>query len=247
MSTISSITQKELIDFHQKFYSPRNMILTVATNLPPEKVLSLIKSNFGDLPEGGFGTISIPKPNVISKPAEVIQKMEKKQVYIYLGNLLPGINHPDAPALVAANSILSTRLGQNLREKKGLAYSVGSSVKFDKDFGWFVASIGTRPKNYDVALAGILNEINQIKEAPVTEKELETAKNSLWGNQLFYRLSRINQAYYMGVNEFLGVGYDYDPVYIEKIRAVTQEKVIEVAQKYLDTQNYVLAVVGKKD
>ena len=246
-NSINSITQKDLIDFHKEFYSPKNMILTVVTSLPPDKVLALIKRNFGDLPEVGFGSISTPKPQEITSPVEVTKEMKKKQVYLYLGNLLPGINHPDAPALVVANSILSTRLGQNLREKKGLAYSVGSSVKFDKDFGWFIASIGTRPKNYKEALQGILNQINQMKENPVTEKELERAKNSLWGNLLFYRLSRINQAYYMGVNEFLGLGYDYDQSYLEKIRAVTKEKINEVAQRYLDTENYVLATVGKKD
>ncbi|MDH4222341.1 MAG: insulinase family protein [candidate division Zixibacteria bacterium] len=247
INSVSSITREDLIDFHQKFYSPENIILTVATSLPPEKALAIIKTNFGDMSETNPGLILIPVPEMVTSPVEVSREMKKEQIYLYLGNLLPGINDPDAPALEVANSILSAKLGKNLREKKGLAYSVGSSVNFANDFGWFVASIGTRPKNYNEAFAGILNEINQMKETLVTEKELETAKNTLWGDQLFYRLSRINQAYYMGVNEFLGVGYDYDPIYMEKIRAVTKEKVKEVAKKYLDTQNYVLAVVGKKD
>ncbi|MCJ7459233.1 MAG: insulinase family protein [candidate division Zixibacteria bacterium] len=246
-NTISSITQTDLIDFHKKFYSPKNMILTVVTSLPPENILSVIKTNFGDIPPTDFSPPSIPQPKTITSPAEVTKEMKKEQVYIYLGNLLPGIDNPEAPALEVANSILSSRLGLNLREKKGLAYSVGSSVNFDKDFGWFIASIGTRPKNYKEAFDGILNEMNQLKENPVDDNELETAKNSLWGNLLFYRLSRINQAYYMGVNEFLGAGYDYDEKHLEKIRAVTKEQVKEVVQKYLDTKNYVLAVVGKKD
>ena len=246
-NTINSITQTDLIDFHKKFYSPKNMILTVVTSLPTDQVLALIKNNFGDIAPVDFATPSIPQPKAISSPAEVKKEMKKEQVYLYLGDLLPGINSPDAPALEVANSILSSRLGLNLREKKGLAYSVGSSANFDKDFGWFIASIGTRPKNYKEASDGILNEINQLKENPINENELETAKNSLWGNLLFYRLSRINQAYYMGVNEFLGAGYDYDEKHLEKIRAVTKEMVKEAAQKYLDTKNYVLAVVGKKD
>jgi zinc protease len=246
-NTLSSITQSDLIDFHRKFYSPQNMILTVVSSLPSDKVLALIKNNFGDIASVDFATPSIPLTKPITSPEEVFKEMKKEQVYLYLGNLLPGINSPDAPALEVANSILSSRLGLNLREKKGLAYSVGSSVNFDREFGWFIASIGTRPKNYKEALDGILNEMNQIKENPVSDNELETAKNSLWGNLLFYRLSRINQAYYMGVNEFLGAGYDYDEKHLGKIRAVTKEQVKDVAQKYLDTKNYVLAVVGKKD
>jgi len=62
---------------------------------------------------------------------------------------------------------------------------------------------------------------------------------------LFYRLSRVNQAYFMSVNEFKEVGYDYDDKYIKRIRQVTVDQVKRVAEKYLDTENYVLAVVGK--
>jgi predicted Zn-dependent peptidase len=62
---------------------------------------------------------------------------------------------------------------------------------------------------------------------------------------LFYRLSRVNQAYFMSVNEFKEVGYDYDDKYIDHIREVTTEQVKQVAEKYLDTENYVVAVVGK--
>jgi len=51
----------------------------------------------------------------------------------------------------------------------------------------------------------------------------------------------------MGVNEFKGVGYDYDDKYLEKLRAVTKEEVKKAAEKYLDTKNYVLSVVGKRD
>ena len=58
-------------------------------------------------------------------------------------------------------------------------------------------------------------------------------------------LSRINQAYYMGIGEYLGVGYNYEPDYMQKIRSLTVEDVQAAAAKYLDTENYVIATVGK--
>ncbi|GAF87866.1 unnamed protein product, partial [marine sediment metagenome] len=170
--------------------------------------------------------------------------MQKEQVYIYLGGLLPGISSPDKEALIVMNSILSSNLGLNLREKEGLAYSVGSSVKLDREFGWYIVSMGTRPDNYQKALDGILTQMGRMKTSLPTGEELEKAKNGLWGRMLMYRLSRVNQAFWMGVNQFKGYGYDYDEFYIEKIRAVTPEDVRRVAQTYLDTKNYVLAVVG---
>jgi zinc protease len=243
--SIDAITRDDLVEFHKRFYSPNNMIITVVTNLPAKKMMDKIKNAFGNLPQVDFPEPQIPAPNPLSSPLKVEKRMEKEQVYIYLGEPMPGIKSPDAPALDLMNSILSSRLGLNLREVKGLAYSVGSSIHFDKDFGWFIASIGTRPQNYQEALDGILAEMKKIKEEKITPDELEKAKNGIWGSMLFYRLSRINQAYYMGMNEFRGVGYDYDDKYIETLRKVTVDQIKQVAEKYLNTDNYVLAVVGK--
>ncbi|MCK4223673.1 MAG: insulinase family protein [candidate division Zixibacteria bacterium] len=243
--TIGTITREDLVSFHQKFYSPNNMIITVVTNFPADEMMNRIQEAFADMQRVEFPAPNILVPQKLTAPVKAQQIMEKEQVYIYLGKSLPGIFSADVPALKVMNSILSSRLGLNLREKQGLAYSVGSSANFDKQFGWFVAAIGTRPQNYQVALDGILAEMEKIKEEGVTAEELEKAKNGIWGRMLFYRLSRVNQAYYMSVNEFKEVGYDYDDKYIKRIRQVTADQVKQVAEKYLDTENYVLAVVGK--
>ncbi len=242
---IGAITRDDLIEFHKRFYSPNNMIITVVTNLPADQMINKIKGAFGNMSKIDFPQPQVPSPSPLTSLVKAEKEMEKEQVYIYLGQPMPGIQSPDAPALALMNSILSSRLGLNLREVKGLAYSVGSSIRFEKDFGWFIAAMGTRAKNYQEALDGILGEMKKIKEEDVSPDELEKAKNGIWGRMLFYRLSRINQAYYMGVNEFRGAGYDYDDKYIESLRKVTIDQVKQVAEKYLDTDNYVLAVVGK--
>jgi zinc protease len=243
--TIGSITHDDLVSFHQKFYSPNNMIITVVTNLPADQMMEKIKNAFGDMQKVDFPLPNILAPQELTAPIKAQEIMEKEQVYIYLGKPLPGIFSADVAALEVMNEILSSRMGLNLREKQGLAYSVGSSANFDKQFGWFVASIGTRPQNYQVALDGILAEMKRIKEEEVSLEELEKAKNGIWGSMLFYRLSRVNQAYFMSVNEFKEVGYDYDDKYIQHIRTITADQVKQAAEKYLDTENYVLAVVGK--
>jgi zinc protease len=243
--SIGSITRDDLTDFHKKFYSPNNLIITVVTNLDANQMMNKIKNAFGNMSKIDFPQPQVPSPSPLDSAIKVEKLMEKEQVYIYLGEPMPVIKSSDAFALDLMNSILSSRLGLNLREVKGLAYSVGSSLHFDKDFGWFIASIGTRPQNYQEALDGILGEMKKIREEKVSPEELEKAKNGIWGSMLFYRLSRINQAYYMGVNEFRGVGYDYDDKYIETLRKVTVDQVKEAAEKYLNTDNYVLAVVGK--
>jgi zinc protease len=243
--SIGGITQEDLTRFHKTFYSPNNIIITVATNVSVDEMMNKIKLYFGDMPKVDFAFTNIPVPTKPTSPSKVEKKMEKEQIYVYLGSLLPGIESQDMPAIEVMNEVLSSRLAQELREKQGLAYSVGSSSNFEKGFGWFVASIGTQPQNREIALNGILEEMKKMKRELPSSEELEKAKNSIWGNLLMGRLSRINQAHYMGVYEFEGLGYDYDEKYIKQIRGVTAEEVKQAAVKYLDTENYVLAVVGK--
>ena len=243
--SVATISREDLIGFYGNFYSPNNIIMTVVTSIPADEIMNKIKQRFGNMRKVDFASIEIPKPIKPLSLSKVTQKMQKEQVYIYLGNLLPGIENQDMPAIEVMNEILSSRLAQELREKQGLAYSVGSSVNFEKGFGWFVASIGTRPQNYQTALNGILEEMRKMKQGQFDSSEIEKAKNSIWGSMLMGRLSRINQAHYMGVDEFEGMGYNFDEEYIGKIRGVTSEQIKQVAIKYLDTENYVLAVVGQ--
>ena len=243
--TIATISREDLVGFYSNFYSPNNIIMTIVTSIPAEEMTNKIKQHFGNMQKVNFAPIEIPKPTKPLSPSKVTQKMQKEQVYIYLGNLLPGIQDPDMPAIEVMNEILSSRLAQELREKQGLAYSVGSSANFERGFGWFTVSIGTRPQNYQTALNGILEEMRKMKQGQFDSGETEKAKNSIWGSMLMGRLSRINQAHYMGVYEFEGVGYDFDEEYIGKIRGVTSEQIKQAAVKYLDAENYVLAVVGQ--
>ncbi|KPJ48478.1 MAG: hypothetical protein AMJ41_04845 [candidate division Zixibacteria bacterium DG_27] len=243
--TVENFTRQDLLDFHGYFYGPENLILTVVTNYPPDKMLELVRKYFDDMKPSGesYPQLSVPEKSEVRKTAQF--EMEKEQVYIYLGNLTCGIESDDAIALVVANAILSSHLGLELREIQGLAYSVGSTVNFDRDFGWFYVSMGTGWENFIIAKEGILAEISKMKDSYVSERELSRAVNSLWGSKLTARLARNNQAYYMGVNEYLGVGYDYEDEYLKKLRKVTKEQVREVAQKYFDTEAYTIAYVGK--
>ncbi|MEZ5360381.1 MAG: pitrilysin family protein [Candidatus Zixiibacteriota bacterium] len=244
--TVGTITRQDLVDYHHSFYSPHNMIITVGTNFDADTMMAMLTNIFrdmsGDVPTPTLAGGDIA-PIVGVKMAH--QEMDKEQVYIFLGNTVPGAKHPDALAIMLAGSILSDRLGKHLREEQGLAYSVGAGVGFDKEFGWYACTMGTGASNFITARDGILNEITILKKDGPTAEELEIAKNSYWGSMLTRQLSRINQAYYMGVNEYLGLGYNYYDKINEKMRAVTLAQVTEALQKYFDTQNYVLTTVGK--
>ncbi len=242
--TVASITLSDLREHHRRIYAPENMIITVGTRQHPAGIMALLREKLQNIPTTGFIPIEPGTPKDISGVVTAHEKMDKEQIYIYLGNLLPSASSPDASALKVTSAVLSERLHKNIREKQGLAYQVGSSVSLDKQFGWYVCSMGTDVKNYKKAKEAILFEIERLKTEPPAEDELETAINSIWGSYLSANLSRINQLYYMGTYEYLGLGYDYGDKYISGIRSVTAEQVSEMAQKYFDTENYVIATAG---
>ncbi|MGB5107441.1 MAG: pitrilysin family protein [Candidatus Zixiibacteriota bacterium] len=244
MRSVGAITAEDLRAHYNQYYAPNNLILAVCTDVPPQQMLAKLTAAFGDMPR--VETIVAPTIAPVRITGETKENipMEKKQAYMYIGNAVCGAGDPDAVALRVAVDILSTRLGKVLREQRGLAYRVGAGVGFDKDFGWFSAAMGTGVENYSAAKNGILQVIDSMRTVDVSAEELERSVNSLWGSQLTARLSRINQAYYMAVNQFLVGKYDVEDDLISAMKAVTSADIKRVAQKYLDTKNYVLATVG---
>lgn len=244
MQSVGGITAEDLRAYHKEYYSPGNLILSVVTDIEPEAMLAKIESAFGSMPEVAVSREAITPPITPNGEVSGNIPMDKKQVYIYLGGPVCSDSDPDAVALRVAVDILSSHLSDELREKQGLAYRVGAGVSLDKKFGWYSIGMGTGTENYPIAKTGILGELEKMKTTPVTQDELEKSVNSIWGSMLTSRLSRINQAFYMAVNQFVGVGYNYEDDLIAKLKSVTPEDVQRVSQKYFDTQNYVLATVG---
>jgi zinc protease len=245
-ATVGSFTRDEVVKYHKHFYAPNNMIMAVATNIDPDTVKSWIIATFGKMEKDNSTYYDIKPPLKIDGVEEVHAEMDKEQIYIYMGMLVPGLKSPDAPAINMATAILSSRMGLNLREKQGLAYSVGMDCEFMPDFGWAVASIGTGFANYDAATSGIISLIDAMITNEPSNEELAKAQNSMWGSMLLARASRINQAFYMCKNEFLGVGYNYENDYLTKIRQVTPADIKHVVRDNFGIYDMIIATAGKK-
>ena len=242
--SVGKFTGETLRTHVHTLYAPQNTIATCVTNLAMEDAFGLLERTLGQIEAGTPPRIVPMKP---ASPSGVISHhtpMDKEQVYIYLGGLLPGASDADVPAIRVAGQILSTRLAKELREKQGLAYSVGASVNLDREFGWQMCVMGTGKDNYAQAKEGILQELRRLQEELPAPEEVEIAQNSIWGSALTSQLSRVNQAYYMGVDEFLGLGYEQGERMAQQVRAVRAADVQRVARLYFDPDNYVLATVG---
>ncbi len=246
--SVESFTRADLVSFHKKYYSPQNLILAIVSNSEPKTVMKWVKKSFGRMSPYPVKSPSIERPLADAGARDssfVMEWLDKEQVYIYIGSLTPGMRSADAPALILAIEILSSRLKLNLREKQGLAYSVGADISMLGDFGWYVAAIGTGYLNFDIARNGILDEMEKMHADTVTQIELDRARNSLWGSSLMRNMNSVNQAYNMAYYEFIGLPFNYDDDYFRHLETVTPSAVREVSRKYIDPDNCLIAAVGK--
>jgi zinc protease len=243
--SIKSVTREDILAFYRKAYVPNNLLIAVVSDRSPKDVIASLTKRFNGMAKGEEKPMAYIPEIPPQAAVKVMQFVDKEQAYLLLGNLLPGIRSEDVPVIEVMNDILSSRLGLSLREKEGLAYSVGSGIDFSKDVGWFYAAMGTRNENLDRAAAGIREQIKILQEKPVSEEDLQTSINSFAGHWLRYHQTAINQAHYFSLYEFLGVGYGYDQTYIDRIRKASVADVQRAATRYFSNDKYIVSIAGR--
>jgi len=245
--TISAITVDDLREYHRSFYAPENMILTIAGGRDTAEIMSWVQEHFADMPKVGTAVSEVPLPIAAPSLTEAHRELDKQQVSIYAGGRLPGANSGEAVDLSIATSILSSRLYLSLREKQGLAYSTGVGRRFDRDFGWYYLVISTASENFQRALDGLTLQTEKLAFDGPTDQEISIARNQLWGALMRAKLSCINQAFYMGVDEFYGRGVDYDNLLLKRLSKVDVQSVRREASRHFRPETWVVTSAGKKN
>jgi zinc protease len=248
---LAAITPQDLAQFHRTYYRPNNAVLSVVGGLTQDEARQWVTKIFG-----AWATAPLPSP----KPAAIPPLTERKvvlidrdisQANIILGNL--GINrqNPDFYACQVMNYILggggfSSRLMDEIRENRGLAYSVSSSFSPGLGPGPFTVSLETKNPSAAEAISQVRMQLKLIMSQPVKPKELEDAKSHLIGSFPRKMDSMSKRAQLMGYMEIYGLGLNYPWKYPKMIQDLAPEDIQRVAQKYLQPDKYLLVVVGKK-
>lgn len=207
----------------------------------------LISKYIGKLPISKDSVSNIPLPETIRQETVEIIKEDANQAQIIQGWRVPSIDSEDYPVIMLLNVILgasglSSRLFLELREKKGLAYTVRSAYETHAKGSIFSIYIGTEPSNIQTSIDGFKEEIEKIKTIPVSEEELHNAKNNLIGKQQFLSETNSQQANLMAYYSIMGKPFNYQQAVIEKLRKVTSEDILKCANKYF-TDEFVLALI----
>jgi len=245
---LDNFTKDDVIEAYNYILNNSKKFLAVVGSVEKDVVVKQIEKAFSNLPDSIENHFQIEKP-VLNETKEVInQKSDLNQAHIIKGWQVQSYGEDDYPALILLNIILgacglSSRLFLELRDKKGLAYVVRSSYETYKLAGTFMIYIATEPKNIEVSLNGFNEEIEKIKSIPVSENELNDAKNNLIGKCALIDETNIQQACSYAKYGVLGLGYNYAETMKEKVKLVTSEQILACAKKYFTQDKYVLSII----
>ena len=181
--SVEALTQQRLRDHFRGAYAAENVIISAAGNLEHAQLREALEKAFGSMPASGLEQNGGP-PHVV--PKVVIRNKELEQSHVCLGTPSYPQNHGDRYASYVMNTMfggsMSSRLFQNIREKRGLAYSVFSGINAYRDAGYLTVYAGCANDAVGEVIDLVVEEMKRMKQSPVPDSELRRAKDHLKGS-----------------------------------------------------------------
>ncbi len=243
MSDLEGVTRNDLLAHYKRYYSPNNAIIVIVGDFDSKDLLPKIKQYFGGIPKGNPINDYIPKEPPQQGERRVIVHRQAQLPFVIIAYHTPNLTDPDSYPLAVLENILasgkSSRLYKELVYNKQMALYAGSHygrISEYADLFYFYAS--PRPgKKISKVEEEIYTQISKIQDEPVTDKELQKAKNQVEANFILHQDSIFYQAMQIGQLETIGVEHHYLEDFVEKIRLVSKEDIQRVAKKYLVRDN----------
>lgn len=252
LETIPNITRDDLIAYHSKYYIPNNALLVAVGDITESEARQLIDKYFKDWKKAPLDLPEIEAPKPVQERVGQLIDKELTQATIILGHVGVRRDNPDYYALKVMNYIMggggfASRLMTKVRDEQGLVYAIYSYFAAAGHAGSFKAVAQTKNENANRVIEAIVEEINLMRNEPVTEDELKSAQDYLTGNFPLKLDTNAKVAGFLVDIENFNLGYDYFDKYPEYINAVTRQRVQEVARKYLHPDRYCLLVVADQE
>jgi predicted Zn-dependent peptidase len=242
---ISSVPVPDIAAYRDRRYNGTNLVVAAAGNVEHDRLVALLEGAQGDLATGENGHVDAP----VEYDARMrFHAKETEQYHLCVG--APGVSRHDDRrfALRVLDTILggstSSRLFQEIREKRGLAYSVYSYQSHYVDSGQTAVYVGTRPDNVAEAFEIIGRELDRIRTEPVAAEELERAKENVKGRTVLSMESPLARMNRLGSALLMGVPLLSLDETLARIDAVELEDVGELAAELLAPERLSAAGVG---
>lgn len=245
--SVSSVTNTGLRDFHKQYYSGQTLVVAACGDVRHKELVRLVEKKLGRVKAGAVPEFLKVK-EMSRQPRVNFYRKDIEQMHVALG--MPGLadEHKDKYALALLHVILggnmSSRLFNEVREKRGLAYSISSSVKSLKDTGMFMIRAGVDNTKIVQAVDVIFGELRKIKKNGVTPGEFKRAREYYLGQVLMGLEDTLDHMLWLGEGV---VSRDRCRTWVEVEREINRVKAADVhrlASSILNASSYSLAVVG---
>jgi len=248
-NTISKITQQVLSDYKNRFYTPENTVISVAGDIPNQKITESLNKYISDLKDTPeiFKEDKCIEEDQINPQLNIVPK-DTKQVYLALGIRAFSNQNPDKFSLQVIKSLLGTgfssRLYLSLREEKNLVFSPQAFVSLFQDTGLFIIQAQVEKDKLEEALEAPMKEMVKIKKKKVGSGELGLAKEKLKGRILFSLETPERLAEWYGTQELLQSKSLTISEMFGQIDSVTSQNIQRVAGELFVDKNLNLVLVG---
>jgi zinc protease len=249
--TVKSFTQKTLLDFYRKWYTPANTAFIAVGDFDEKKMLARIEKTFSDFSGG-----KKPEANLKSEPAQnsprlILKEMNVQSAYFALGLHIPAITHPDVPTLDIMAHILggtdSSRLEQQVKEKKRLAHNIYSIAYTPRYPGLLYITGMCSDRELLCTIEAVREETVKMMTSPVTAAELSRAKINLRSTEIYEKETVGGQSSKIASYMAIADSHEFEKRYFQMMSDVTSEDVRNIAQKYLSLSKATfVAVVPEK-
>ncbi|WP_316848390.1 pitrilysin family protein [Pedobacter psychrodurus] len=244
-----ALKRDDLLEYFKAAYAPNNCTIIVSGKFD-DTSFKLLNNAFGNdweksnAVKNSFNFTSTEKQFVYTEKPEALQSA------IRIGRLAINRKHEDFSGLQILNTVLGgyfgSRLMNNIREDKGYTYGIGSGISSLQQAGYLFIATEVGADVCSAALTEIYKEIALLKSEPIGEEELNLVRNYMLGSMLgslenvFSHADKFKNIY------FAGLDYDYYTKYIAKVKSITAEELLALANKYLNTEGFTEVVIGKK-
>ncbi len=233
--SVSSFTRDDILNYIKKHYHPENITVVVVGDIRYQEIMKKVRYLMGDMTTADNGEPSLPEEPEQQSSRFFALKEDVGQSHLVMAMPITPFNHPDSPILDVIASILgqgeTSRLYQKLRNEKGLVYHINTGAFTPKYSGLLETTAVLDAAKIGPALEAIFEEFFRLKYLPVSNEELSRVKRNVESDFIFNLERAEGQARVLGSFEFLS-GDPREDDYLEAIRAVSHEDIMEAANRY---------------
>jgi len=242
---LKTFTTKKVVEYMKKNYTPYNTVIAVAGSFDEQEFVRMINEKFKDWHNDNIKHVD---PEAEYKRSVVGVNKDLEQLHMCIGNKTIGRHHKNYYPLLVLNNLfggtMSSRIFQEVREKKGLVYSIYSFVSNYSNTGIFSIYAGMSYNQAEDALRTILKEMISIKNGNISDEEFNRAKQQIKGNYILGLESTSSRMSSIGRRELLYNEIQYPEEVIESINNVKKEDVLNVAAELFDIDSLSITFTG---